>query len=444
MDKARTNPETTTATSESEPSRAPRPTLRPRPSRAVFRYLSGEILKIFLLTFTCFEVIYGAIVAIKAVREYSFDLFMIVPILKSTFAYELYFAIPVALLFATALVFGRLVADQEVAAFRSLGFSNLQLLQAPLALGLLLCVSCYFINGYLVPDAKKQIGNADQLILSQMQYLGEGWNKKFVLGRRSGNTLLIKYYNKSRLQHLIMYIENPSKLQLKGFEGYEATSFPFVLYARRGEVLEADEGGPGLFLELRDVNIYFDQDLIDKAKPGEPGGNLLNRVRISRMTVPLQPEASDRDKLKYMINPTLMREFDRLERVIANSEDEKEVGKARARLRKANAENQRRLAFSLICLTFPLAVALIALSLNSSNRFTPFFVGVLTSCLIFFPLEEIGATLSFRLGAAWFFLHLGNFALLLLATVLWLRLEKRRPVYWPRRARKALARERRP
>ena len=76
---------------------------------------------------------------------------------------------------------------------------------------------------------------------------------------------------------------------------------------------------------------------------------------------------------------------------------------------------------------------MVALTLNSTNRFTPFFVSVVSCCLVFFPLEEVGTKLAFNKGSAWLLVHLGVYTLLVLSALMWLRLEKRWPMYWPRK-----------
>ena len=372
-------------------------------------YIAMEIFKVFLLTFITFEVIYGAIVAIQVIRDYGMGLVMIIPILKSTFAYELYFAIPVGLLFATSLVFGRMVADREIAAFRSLGFSNLELAATPVLLGLVLSVVCFFVNGWSVPEARKIKSNADQFILDQLQYLGEGWNKKIPLGKRSNNTLLIKNYNGTQLNDIFVFIEDPEKLDWKGFGQVSSLSFPFVLHARQGEVL-AEENDVGVSLELRDVRIFVDQGFIDKSADDEPHGNFMNRFHMARYRLGIQTGSrKGKGKVKEYTNPELA-ELAREKQIELELAESPPVDQAAAEgaatwVRKCSTEFHRRLTFSLACLAFAIMAVMVALTLNSTNRFTPFFVSVVSCCLVFFVLSAL----------------------------MWLRLEKRWPMYWPRK-----------
>jgi lipopolysaccharide export LptBFGC system permease protein LptF len=409
-----------------------------RSSRSIMIYIAVEILKVFLLTFVTFELIYGSIVAIQVIRDYSFGLVMILPILKSTFAYELYIAIPVGLLFATSLVYGRLVADREISAFRSLGFSNLELAATPAVLGIVLSIVCFFINGWSVPEARKAKENVDSLILGQLQYLGEGWNKKLSLGKRSSNTLLIKNYKGTRLNDIIVVIEDAEEFDWKGIGEVTSRSFPFVLRARQGDVMTDAKEGSGIFLELRDVTVLIDQGFIDKGAEDGPQGNFMHRFHLARYRLGIRPkEKSGVPKAKELTHPELLaiiqEKNQALEEALLPPVDQTKAGDARNGYRRGTKELHRRITFSIVCLAFALMSVMVALTLDSTNRFTPFFVSVVVSFLVFFPLEEVGSKLVDNNGSAWFFVHIGIYTLAAMTVIMWLRLEKRWPMYWPRR-----------
>ncbi len=68
--------------------------------------------------------------------------------------YVLTFSLPMAMLTATLLVFGRLSADNELTAIRASGMSLLNLIAPAIVLSILLVLACLYINCHLAPKCR--------------------------------------------------------------------------------------------------------------------------------------------------------------------------------------------------------------------------------------------------------------------------------------------------
>ena len=83
-------------------------------------------------------------------ERYNLHLPLALPVMWYTAAGLLSDSLPLALMFASSLVYGRLVADREIMAARSFGMSNRKILLPVLILAVAFTASGYFINGDLV------------------------------------------------------------------------------------------------------------------------------------------------------------------------------------------------------------------------------------------------------------------------------------------------------
>jgi lipopolysaccharide export LptBFGC system permease protein LptF len=420
---------------------------RRRVSRLLTRYVGLEILKVFLLVLAIQELVFGIIFVIQAIQDFGFELDLLLPVFWITFGYALYYAIPISLLFATGLIYGRLIADREVAALKSFGVSHLELALAPALLGAALAAGCYFINGYLIPELRYARDNLGTLLLDQLRDIEDGYQKSFFLDHRKKNRIVIEQFRGGRFYDIWLFAQEPLQLAGAGGAGedgdapaatggekldVEARAFPFILHAREGDVVERDtEEGRTLFLELRRVRILYDNDFRNRSERSD----VLQSSTIYTIALPLHTDAKKR-VFKAMDNPTLLaynhenlEEHRRLSAAVAagDASSEREMRKAWSLYVKGKAIYHRRLTFAAICFTFPVLTALIALALNSTNRLLPFFAGTVVNCALFFPLEMQGHELAKDWNQPWVE-HLGNIVLWVVGAGLVWRLER-----WGRR-----------
>ena len=86
------------------------------------RHVAFEILKTFSFSLLVLELSYSLFISIMVAERYNLDLPLALPVMWYTAAGLLSDSLPLALMFASSLVYGRLVADREIMAARSFGW----------------------------------------------------------------------------------------------------------------------------------------------------------------------------------------------------------------------------------------------------------------------------------------------------------------------------------
>jgi len=397
---------------------------RRRFSKRLQIYIFWEIMKMLVLIFAGFQVVLGSVFSIKVVRDYGVDMGILLPLIVPALAASLNAALPVSLLFATTLVYGRLTAEREIAALKSFGFSYAELAFLPTAVGASLTVVVLFLNFYVIPDLRFTRDNLGGLILERLRYLGEGWNQSFTLGDR--HTLWIEHYDGSRLKGIFIASEASGPLGVEGVDreiGYIA--YPLVIYAEEGEVVTGpEEGDEALYIELRNISIFLDSEYLNsKVKT-----DFKQQVFLGTKRLPVVVKESNKS-CKELPLPALLRK-------IAQTRQEWEELRARGLPERgltnegrayfaAATEIYRRINLAFMALTFPLAGVCIALFLNSPNRLLPVFTSLMVVPPIFYVLEMWGSSYAYSGQLIPFTEMVGTLGLLVFAAGFFLILRKR-------------------
>ncbi len=408
-----------------------RPARRPRRfSRRLQLYIFLDILKLLILIFLGFQVVLGSIFAIKVVRDYGVDMGILLPLMAPALAASLNAALPVSLLFATTLVYGRLIADREIAAMKSFGCSYGELAFLPGAFGAILSVGVLLLNFYVIPDLRFTRDNLGGIILDRIRYLGEGEDQSFELGKT--HTLWIESYDGSLLKGIFIASEAGSAVGVEGIDPNDDSpekvnylSYPFFLYAEEGEVVSGPEpGAEAIYIELRDISIFFDSEYIER----NVSTNFKQRVNLGKLRLPVLVEESNKN-IKEQSLPALKSRIKELHRQREEARAREVSKRERERIDHtffvAVTEFHRRINFALVAMTFPLAGVCLALFLNSPNRLLPVFVSLMVIPPIFYVLEMWGNSLAHDGYLPAFWEELGNVALLSICAGLFLALRKR-------------------
>jgi lipopolysaccharide export system permease protein len=117
------------------------------------RYVMGEVLRAFflaLLTITTIFVLFMVMAEAARAGLTPLEIMQLIPFITPT---SLPYTIPVALLFAVTVVYGRLAADNEVIAVKAAGRSALTLLVPSFLIGLALSGMLLFLSNDGIPKA---------------------------------------------------------------------------------------------------------------------------------------------------------------------------------------------------------------------------------------------------------------------------------------------------
>jgi lipopolysaccharide export LptBFGC system permease protein LptF len=368
------------------------------------RYILLEVLRITLWGVVVVSLLYSAAAAFQTVRG-GIQLAFIWPFLAKTLAYPLYFSIPMSLLFAVTLTYGRLVADLELNAARSHGMSYAQVYSPALVLGLVFCAASYYLNGWLVPLVHYERRNLGQYVLEQIEHLGSGVNRTILLPE-GGGTLLVGAHKGTELRGV--YLDLQRSLQARFVPDLkerltEKLPEKVTLLAREGRI-EIDPDRSGMVLELHGVDVQIPERI-----SGAPAGSDRFHQKLTITEAVRVPLSFERKKpgIQDLPDPELRRFIADLRALDAKGS----LGEQRERrLRRAVSEWHRRLAFSLSSLTFPFLGVALCLFLNTQNRLLPFLVGNAVVLAAFFPLLMAAASLGDGGVVPWLVLLVPNLA----------------------------------
>jgi len=294
------------------------------------------------------------------------------------------FALPLGMLTATLLVFGRFSADQELTAARAGGVSLLSLSAPILMLSLLLCGFCAWVNMELGPSSrvahKKLFA---RLLTSKVSSALIPEGRHFSHPKLPGFIFFVGKKNGEELEDVIVY-------QLSS-----GTNFPATINAARG-LLSFKESDNTVEIELFDTRtISFDKD---------------NEVYMShdlslsrKYTLPNLDQALDRVSMSDMTFFQLRREMWKLEALAAlptsstnnamPSKGSLSLEQVRQMTSQIKVQMHRQIAFSFACFGF--ALIGIPLGIRVQRRETNIgFAIAIVLVLIYYSFILLGLSLA--------------------------------------------------
>ena len=384
---------------------------RPQVLWTVYQYFTVEVIRIFLLGILAVSLLYTALAAYQTVRS-GLQLSFVWPLLTKTFAYPLYYSIPVAFLFAVTLALGRMVSDLEISALRTHGVSYGQLATPILLLGGLLCALSVHLNGWVIPEIHYEKRNLQAYILKQLENLGSGVNRTLLLPDEAG-TLWVGEYDGTDLWRIDIDLKIEGRASiLPEIRGRLPERLPskIKILAREGK-LELSPDRTSVILKLREVDVLVPEPVRESAVANE---RFHQKFTISKNVVipisfaPKSPGLKDRTQTELRQYIGELREdlrrlriFEKENLAYASHNPDKtgawrarSVGQLRRRIAAARTEFYRRLGFSLSCLTLPLVGIAVALLVESWSRLVPFFLANLVVIGVFYPLLMVGVSLG--------------------------------------------------
>ncbi len=119
--------------------------------KTLHTYLTRELVKISLLALAAFTLIMTIFAVIEPMRRYLLDPRDAVSLIAYTLPMMLSFTLPVAVLFAATIVYGRFGQDNEMLACRASGISTMSVLKPALVLGGTVAVISLVLSSFVTP-----------------------------------------------------------------------------------------------------------------------------------------------------------------------------------------------------------------------------------------------------------------------------------------------------
>ncbi len=141
------------------------------------RYIFREIFRVFLLATVALTLILNLGMILRPVQEYGVGPRQVIHLIGYFSPITLTFVLPIAALFATALVYGRFANDNELDACRASGIGLLTLVYPGLALAIMVAIANLILSFYVMPAfvhrAEKSLkADAKQILFRNIQRRG--------------------------------------------------------------------------------------------------------------------------------------------------------------------------------------------------------------------------------------------------------------------------------
>jgi LPS export ABC transporter permease LptF len=230
--------------------------MSPRLRRTGLQIVSRYVRDSYLLTFSLSLVVLTFVMCVMVLFRIADPLAMggsvrlIAKIFLAGIPSALGFSIPVSIMTAALLTFGRLSSNGEITAMKSSGLRMLQIIRQPIIYALLFSAICFYLNAELIPvsyharrEALRQLGTETPLqLIEEGRFIRDFPGLTFYFASKKGN----------EIEDIIIYQHQPGSL-------------PRTIRARRGTVLPSADK-QSLLVDLYDVRVdpFYD----DRPGPG--------------------------------------------------------------------------------------------------------------------------------------------------------------------------------
>src|SRR5688500_5992279 len=142
-------------------------------SRTLFLYIFKDLLRIFLLTAGALAGIMSFGGLLRPLTEHGLDAGQVGKVLAYFMPAMTTYSLPIAALFATTVVYGRLAADNELTACRAAGLSYLSIGLPALVLGLIVALVsllflCFVVPNFFLKVERVIYSNLAQLVANEI------------------------------------------------------------------------------------------------------------------------------------------------------------------------------------------------------------------------------------------------------------------------------------
>ncbi len=410
--------------------------------RTLQRYLLRELATIFGMSLLALTLLFMMVLGIKAVQG-GYSLRIILPWIFESIGFSFFFTVPLSLLVASTLGYGRFVADREFTAATASGISPLHLMLPALVLSGGLCLVAFSVQGTYLPRSHYKQRNITRYLVKQLEHLGDSRKGKLQIDKQDG----MVYWEEIRDgRHLRgVHIEKRLRLGALSFanatdgatvdgeedEGDSTPIPPTFINAASGE-LDVDPKGDVINVVLYGVDVKAPNPNMGYLFPGSGVSKYYESFSLSEIIVQFPINEKDRregDLTNAELHVKIREYQDELARLETTLEEplsaevrEGAEGRAqylRFRIMKADRQLWFRRALALSVLTFGFLGFPISIGFRHNHRMVPFFIGVMLIVGVFYPMLLLGQSLVENQGLPSPICMLsGNLILLAFATFL--------------------------
>ena len=374
---------------------------------------------VFFLSLAVLCLLFMVMSGIRAVQE-GFSLSIIMPWVISSIGYSLFYTVPISLLFASTLCYGRVVADREYTALCSMGFSPLHLFVPMALLSGLLGATALFLHGTAFADAHYAQRNIARYLIKQLDNLGDSKQRRMPIDGGSvwydvcrDGTQLYGVVIEKMVRDFQVNDQVGEQLAQDADEAEQDERKRKVqLLAERARIdVDGEKGVVHFTLENMTLHIASPEDGYWDNDPNRPKAwDEITYTDPFTVSFPINEKKRRRGDLS---NSELAVQNEQLEQLIAEQrklaasselppavrqEAEVAVGNLQIGINKNQAEVWRRRALALAFFTFPFLGFPISVSLRHRHRLVSFFSGTMMVVGIFYPLLLLGETLAEKYG----------------------------------------------
>lgn len=353
----------------------------------IHRYISSSIIKTFVICFILLIFVFSLGAAFRLLRAdvSGAQFFKMLPV---AVLYTLPYLLPVNLLVAVSLTYGRLVANQEVLAMKASGISPFQIMLPGFVPGLLLMVLTIPLEASLLPTLHWEQSRMAGAVIEEFLSLGKGKHKSFRRDSEKIN-LYIRSFENGAIEGVIMRRRDGDQ-DLK-------------IVAESGN-LAVDKVKNAIILNLKEVSMT----IYGKEKSGDLVEHSRGRFKTLTQEIPLRSSAT--------MSPKDLSNFELIQyyQMLMDTRAEHALSGSLFGVR-TYGQNDRRVKATIhlravtptACLIFVLIGIPVSLLLASENHLVPFFVSFLAVTAFYFIPFTIGKSMAGKGQASVWFLWLG-------------------------------------
>ena len=212
--------------------------------RLLRRYIIKEMLSPFIFSLLVIIFILFVQFLLRAIDRFlgkGIDTFTIFEYLFLNLAWIVALAVPMAVLIATLMTFGRLSEDNEITAMRAAGISFLKIIRPGLLFGTIICLLLLYFNNFVLPEMnfKARILSGDiyrkrpVMSIDPGHFIGDLPNYGMIIGGKTGEIMEdVRIFSKNSRDKQTSIYSKTGELNTIGNE--------LILTLYNGEIHELD------------------------------------------------------------------------------------------------------------------------------------------------------------------------------------------------------------